>query len=734
MQSDLSDTGNMVLTLLWLGAAVFAAALWRRRPPVAFSTATVIELCLLGVGACYLLSAERSRYRFPGRIIAWEWAGYFAVFFTVRQVATSGEARQGLVAVLLAGLVSLSAHAFYQETVELPDSRARFQDRDLLRQELARRKILVESDDPYLVYLQKRALENHVFGTYAHPNSFAGYLVLLLPALLGAAFLSRTRPLTARTVVAGACALLGLGALWLTHSRGAMLALVIVATAVGCGLGRRWLWAHKGWAAVGVLVAVAAGYALYALGAWSRGIGKDEGTVSLRLLYWRTTARIIGEHPWLGVGPGNFRGAYAQHMEENAEEKIADPHNFALEAWSSGGLFALLGLLAALGALYVGAFRLLRAPATATEPTVAGPPSAPRWDLYVGGMAGLLVGFILRVGGESPDVMLGETIAAGMRALVWFAALAVFEALSWPAWALGCVLTAGLTALLLNLAVSGGIAFSSVAALLWAVAALVLSPGQSGDEPGAGRTNRRQLLVLPACVVLALIYLVFVFIPVATSAAQVQKAASAGLALQEQLAARKGPALRHRSQYLQEQVIRPLQEATRLTPDDARAWARLVPWYGELWRLKLQPGAESADAKEQARHAVEAATIAQRLDPQSPQGYLAEHHLRLSFARQMEEEARRAPAKDAARLKEMARDEHRRAAEVLGRYLPHDPTDLNLRYLRARALAKAGDKEAAQEQAEAILALDAQTGRSTRRLTDPQRQDLQMWARGQPPG
>ena len=50
---------------------------------------------------------------------------------------------------------------------------------------------------------------------------------------------------------------------------------------------------------------------------------------------------VIGDHVWLGVGPGNFGRLYPRYMATTAVEKVQDPHNFVLELWATCGIFAV---------------------------------------------------------------------------------------------------------------------------------------------------------------------------------------------------------------------------------------------------------------------------------------------------------------------------------------------------------------------------------------------------------
>src|SRR5207244_1657512 len=162
------------------------------------------------------------------------------------------------------------AYAVYQYAVELPRTRAVLQptaeDREVVRQELARlgvtlasddadlemwarklrlsqklveQNVHVDLDDPQLDNWVKRTEMNNVYATFAHPNSFAGYLALLLPVLVGWATAAPWRgPSACRGWLTTACAALVGAALWLTHSRGALLGTLLALGLLGMVLSR----------------------------------------------------------------------------------------------------------------------------------------------------------------------------------------------------------------------------------------------------------------------------------------------------------------------------------------------------------------------------------------------------------------------------------------------------------------------------------------------------------------
>src|SRR5207244_831743 len=99
----------------------------------------------------------------------------------------------------------------------------------------------------------------NVYGTFAHPNSFAGYLALLLPAAIAWAVVCwRRYGLSGWTIAVVGCALLIGTALWLTHSRGAILASLLVGAVVAVVHWRSLWWGYKGWVLAGTVGLAAA--------------------------------------------------------------------------------------------------------------------------------------------------------------------------------------------------------------------------------------------------------------------------------------------------------------------------------------------------------------------------------------------------------------------------------------------------------------------------------------------
>jgi hypothetical protein len=783
LTDPLADPWGMVLTLLWLIAAV-GWAVWRfvlrsevregstphpnpppqggrekeKTPsplvgegwgggaPARNWYGGLAQTALLATVALVFVSAEwAAHYKFPARLIAWEWLGLFVAFFMVRQLAVTPAEQRGLYAVLLAGAVSLAAHGVYQRSVELPNTRREIgNDPEKLRQLLAHEGVYRDLDEGSLEEYLRRLNQNNIFGPYVHPNSYAGYLILWLPGLVGAVLSCwRTRVPRWQITLSIGCVVLGGTALWLTHSRGALLGLALAGGGVVLLVWRRTWRTRLIVALAGLLLLAGVVYGVGRSGLLASGVSQDTSVVAQRLEYWRLTWRMIGERPWLGVGPGNFGENYTRVMDETTEEKIKEPHNFILEMGANAGVFATLGLLVALGAFFVRTVAYERRAGSVSDrsPPVADAPGSPlRWEFYVGGMFGLLLGFVLRANALPPDEIIAETWAAGLRAVVWFAAFGLLERVPWSdrEWALA--LTTGVAALLINLCVSDGISFPSVAGPLWIAIALALNAVDLRPVAWLSRSGAAMILPLPILVGVVLGYGTYIFYPVLGSDHLMHDAIDAVDFFHAE--AGKPPAQRAAlirrdpESYLRKKVIEPLEQAVRLTPDDARLHVQLASWYGSVWELNLQK-TEVSDVKT-AERAIAHGMIAMRLDPDGSQGYLVQYQLRMKFGGLNESMAKSGRNRDPLFVNEKeqtAKKQYTMAAEVLGPFVEkNDPTDAKLRYALALAWFRAGENQKGREQADLARRLDEGVKLPTRRLTDQQRTQIQEWLSAASPG
>src|SRR5262249_53119535 len=157
---------------------------------------------------------------------------------------------------------------------------------------------------------------------------------------------------------------------------------------------------------------------------------------------------------------------YPQYMTEADPEEVQDPHNFALELWATCGFFGMAALLVALAVFFRRALRAPAVPEPESEPQME---QRTPWEFYLGGMAGLILGFFLVVWHLSVDEMLVAVLPSLIRSLVWFPAFALFLNIRWTGPSRTLALVAGIAVLLLNLCISGGIGLPAVATSLWTV-------------------------------------------------------------------------------------------------------------------------------------------------------------------------------------------------------------------------------------------------------------------------
>ncbi|QDU93946.1 O-antigen ligase family protein [Lignipirellula cremea] len=455
--------------------------------------------------------------------MTWKWVALIIGFFLARQLVREERTARAVVSVMLGLSVLLAVGGFYQYQVSHPAAQAEYaadpeavlQREGILGPDGAAATVGSPIREQYEARLQ--AIEPSA--TFALTNSLAGALAPWLIVALGIgltllrpgetagssgaeqAGVSRLGNPQRWLVLAGllAAALLLGGCLVLTKSRTVFLAVgggVVLLLLYG-GLFRRQLdWKIPlGLAGAAVLLALAA---TLSGGLDVEVVSEAPKSVLYRLEYWRSTAAMIADHPWLGVGPGCFQANYAHYKLPQASEMVADPHNFLLEVWATGGLFALLSLLAAGGLLAWQVARNQRASAAETasrntqdeasaaavavkvdpQDAAAGPHAGPLF-VYLGGAMGVLLSFPISLMVGVPNEF--EMLLLGLL----FAGLTVAALHPWvvagrlPLAALAI----GLIVLLVNFLAAGGISFDGVGQNVWLLAALLLNLSQPGEQP-----------------------------------------------------------------------------------------------------------------------------------------------------------------------------------------------------------------------------------------------------------
>ncbi len=514
------------LACLWMAAASVAGFLAR-------GTSNLPTWCLADAGValfvgghilsgCLALASGPDRY--TASILLVEWVGLAAAWFALRTAfAGPGLPDQVLsIGVLIA--VTLSLYGVWQFAVLYPSLAAEYGPKmELVRtlgpdspeaaravQELHAAGVQVEGSA--LILFEKRLRDSREpFGLFALANTFGGFLAVWTLVGIG---LWREIWRTAwwkQSLLVVLIALIAI-CLWLTNSRTAWAGLAVSLTGMlasslrrkpGCG------WLPRLWA-LGT-GAVSVGVVLYGiLGDWQNtALPGPLKSLVYRFQYWRGTWSFLQDDWLLGSGLGQFRGHYVAHKLPEASEDIADPHNLWLDAWSNGGLIALIGLAVFLLAVV----RPIWNRAADDAPPL--PLSKhPAWDsILVGGAAaGMTLAFLepflfLSQWNDSPLVLtfvwsslMGATTVAGV------VPIAVRPSAKRNISALAAVLLG------FHLVGAGGIGLPTVVQTLFLLAVATLPPSQNGAPTGIA--IGRQWAIGGGFVLCACFALGFVAIPV----------------------------------------------------------------------------------------------------------------------------------------------------------------------------------------------------------------------------
>lgn len=187
-------------------------------------------------------------------------------------------------------------------------------------------------------------------GCFGLANTFAGLLVVSLWLSLAVGFQIRGAPSRSRQIAAilvlatiGVC-------LVMTKSRTAFVGLLFAGTLYWF-VGKTEKRFRQG--SIAALTVLGSGAAILGVALMSgiidrQVISESPKSLRYRLEYWAGTSQVILEHPWLGVGPGNFRSHYLHYKLKGASEEILDPHNLLFDVWANGGIVAWSGLVALL--------------------------------------------------------------------------------------------------------------------------------------------------------------------------------------------------------------------------------------------------------------------------------------------------------------------------------------------------------------------------------------------------
>ena len=425
--------------------------------------------------------------------MTWQWVALGIGFVTVRQLVRSTVECKAICSVMIGLALCLSTQAYHQYFISVPRDRAHY-DRDP-EQALAKAGIAAPRGSPERTHFEQRLRSTEPTATFTLANSLAGFVAPWLVVAIGIAVATGVSTHGARRVwlAVGCSAVPIAGCLVLTKSRSGY-----VATALGVVLVVLCCRSPGGRVGWKIPVVGAVGLTLLVIGAVVTGaidvpvLSEAPKSLLYRLQYWQATAKMIGEYPWFGCGPGNFQDFYTGYMLPEASETVADPHNFLMEIWATAGTPALVALLGVMGSF---AWQVTRShPCTCTGEPASGPLTTARSSqsaksekrkaplatvttnrsvlfVFGGAVAGVALAFVLGwLVGFRPGwviVWLGLPMAAVCAVLLtpWVDDGYIPVSL----------LATGVAVLLVNLLAAGGISFPGVAGSLWLLMALALN-------------------------------------------------------------------------------------------------------------------------------------------------------------------------------------------------------------------------------------------------------------------
>jgi O-Antigen ligase len=615
--------------------------------------------------------------------MAWEWVGLGITFFLVRQTIQNALDARRLAAILVAIAVVLGGLGIWQHYVfyrlatreyteivneidsleknpgvnarRLGELQLKLESQGIPTDEMGRKQ-----------YINRLQFSNEALGPFALANTFAGYLLVML-LLAGELFRTLAGPRAKSTIAAWAAAFLVLVyCLILTKSRTAWVGLFIAGALWGITLlvrnrqrlsRRLLLGMGLGLVGIGVLFGIAA----VGKGFDAEVVSEAPKSLAYRFQYWDGAAQTIAAAPQtviFGTGPGNFRQHYLRYKVRESSEEIADPHNWLLDLWASGGILAVAAFLACLVLAVVPVHKRR----LAGETTDTAPDRLPPWTSDLPGPAlGFLLALIAPVAGANGNFDFSQLALFA----IWIVVFAVLRRGLGTARLAPIAVGAAALGLMIHLSGAGGIEMPGMMQLLLVLAALAFA---TVDRPADATVSLRLVIGIAGVgVVLFVALFLSGTLPVLNR--------RAAIAQGEQALFLDGNFDQAKDDFIQAAFRDPLSPEPH---------AKLADAYFARWQAS-PPGLTG----DNFARACAALKEAMQQDPLNPSHYrrMGEFYL-ARFSRTHE-------SSDA----QSADDAYQRAID---RY----PTDVSLRSADAQALSDAGKIADAKQQAQQALELD----------------------------
>lgn len=180
-----------------------------------------------------------------------------------------------------------------------------------------------------------------VASTFGNSNFYAEYLVILIPITFALAFSQRR---FIRKLFMFVTAIFLLSILVQTYTRGSWLAtgagVVLMAALMQAWL--LWLWVTV--FVIALIIEPRVASRIMSV------IDITGGSAGFRMKLWNIAIGIICEHPWLGIGIGNFYAAFTTYVFTHPGTSVGwvtyGAHNSFLTIWAETGIFGMLSFAA----------------------------------------------------------------------------------------------------------------------------------------------------------------------------------------------------------------------------------------------------------------------------------------------------------------------------------------------------------------------------------------------------
>ncbi len=426
--------------------------------------------------------------------------------------------------------------------------------------------------------------------------------------------------------------------------------------------------------------------------------------------------RILRESSSWGCGPGNFSRAATDGSVASGSAWLTLMATFGVVAALI--IFGGCGVFLLLAAWVVGSRRTIETQRESEEPA-----AGTRWEFYLGGIAGLLAGFIWAVGQMAAESPVWEVYKIGGyaigRGIIWLAAFGTLERLR-PnpmslrramLWGFGVVILAGFFT---EAALSPAVLFPAAVVMGTVLAMRFSQTSAVADEKPWSRPLAVAATVLMAT---AIVYFVLtVTAPGWQTADAVRKARMASRLypdVERQIDLAKNNVERANARtkavnFLNGQILNPLRAAAVRDPQNAALLLEIARWERPLWRQLLY--VDPSEAAVLGRDILKRADQAAKLDPKNVAGQQA--ILEALFLYRKESNS-----KPVERLE--AFNNH---LAVVAQRMPH--LEVPYRFRMVMTLLKAGDADGVEPEIAKLLRLNRVDGQPHGGLTDAQRQEV----------